>query len=60
MLTTEENILILGEGSTDGLDHATNNSEAKYSINNTKSRKEVTMKLKIYRSKVKVLEIKPY
>ena len=60
MLTTEENILILGEGSTDGLDHATNNSEAKYSINTTKSRKEVTIRVKIYQSKAKDLEIKPY
>ena len=61
-----KNILILGEGPTQGLDDATLRAEAKYPINFTKQRKDLLMIFllinanKIYKFKAKEFEIKNY
>ena len=70
----EKNILILGEGPTQGLDDTTLTAEAKYSINFSRSNKKFCLKLhfngrnsflfvnttKIYQFKAKDSEIKDY
>ena len=69
-----ENVLILGEGPTEGLDGATLTAEAKYPINFTQSNKRFVLSLhyngsnsllfvnttKIYQFKAKNSEMKDY
>ena len=44
-LIIKKDILDLGEGSTDGIDNAAITTEAKYSVNNTKSKKKICLSL---------------
>ena len=69
-----KDILILGEEPTEGLDDTTLTAKAKYPINFTQSRKKFALSLhyngsnsclfvnvtKIYQSKAKTSEVKPY
>ena len=69
-----KDILVLGEGPTQGLDDSTISAEAKYSINFTQSGKKTMLTLycnginsflfvnavKMYQFKAKTSELKPY
>ena len=74
LMIRKKNILVLGEGPTQGLDDTKITAEDKYSIDITTSRKNICLSLhynrsksflyangiKVYQFKAKDLEIKPY